>query len=187
MEIFYCFESSFPAVYTVNGVFFESLTRLKAELSDSIFITLFPLDAVYLPYTVRIGGGEIFANAPLAKQYKLRDDRFLIRFLPRFNYVYSPVGHSAPNEKGSVVKRLFEEVKERDLTAARALLTEELSKSVDDNSLLEFFDGYLDIVDNNGYVRTSGNTFFLIPDSGGTASLFRAQLKDGLVDNIEEI
>lgn len=187
MEVFYHFECFFPAVFTVNGVFFESVTKLKAEPSDSLFITVFPLDAVYLPYTVRIGGGEVFANAALTKITRLRDNRFLVRFLPRFNYVYSPVRHETKPRNGSAVKRLFEAVKERDLAAARSLLTGELSASVDDNSLLEFFDGYEDIVDNNGYVPTDGDSFFLVPDSGKTAELFKAKLINGLIDNIEEV
>lgn len=187
MEVFYHFECFFPAVFTVNGVFFESVTKLKAEPSDSLFITVFPLDAVYLPYTVRIGGGEAFANAALTKIYRLRDNRFLVRFLPRFNYVYSPVRHEAANKNGSVVKRLFEAVKERDLSAARSLMTKELSASVNDNALAEFFDGYVEAVDNNGYLPTDGDSFFLIPDSGKAAELFKANLKNGLIDNIEEV
>ncbi len=187
MEVFYHFECFFPAVFTVNGVFFESITKLKAEPSDSLFITVFPLDAVYLPYTVRLGGGEAFANAALTKIVRLRENRFLVRFLPRFNYVYSPVRHEPANRNGSVVKRLFEAVKERDLTAARSLLTEELSASVDDNSLLEFFDGYEDMVDNNGYVSACKDSFFLVPESGKVAELFKVRLKNGLIDNLEEV
>ena len=187
MDVFYFFECDFPSVYLVNGVFFDTLSRLKSDSGDSLYITVLPLDAVYLPYTVRIGGGQIYANSSLTVIYRLRRDRCLVRFLPRFNYVYSPVKHEPPKKNGSAVTRLFDALKERDTAAARALLTPELSASVDDNSLLEFFDGYAYIVENNGYVPSAPGSFFLVPDGDETASLFKAEYRGGLIDNIGEI
>lgn len=186
MEVFYFFECDSPAVFLVNGVFFDSLTRLKAEQSDSLYITVLPLDALYLPYTVRIGGGQVYANSSLTCLYRLRSERYLVRFLPRFNYVYTPVRHEPPKKSAGAVSALLEAVKSRDLSAARALLTPELSASVDDNSLLEFFDGYSCAVENNGYVLGIPNSFFLIPDDNETASLFVAEYKNGLIDNLDE-
>lgn len=186
METLYFFECEFPAVFLVNGVFFPSLTRLKAEPNDSLYITVLPLDAVYLPYTVRIGGGAVYANAALTVFYRLKGERYLVRLLPRFNYVYTPVRHDGPKTDESKVKKLFDAISRRDVSSARALLTPELSASVDDNSLLAFFDGYCDLVENNGYVTGVANSFFLIPTSDGEAALFRAEYKNGLIDNIDE-
>lgn len=188
MEIFYHFDCSYPSVYLINGVFFESVSKLKSEQGDSLYITVLPLDAVYLPYTVRLGGGEVFANSALTVVYKLRNNRFYVRFLPRFNYVYSPVRHEPKKRGGGAVRRLFEAVKEGETAKARAILTPALSASIDDNSLLKFFDGYRDLVENDGYVIGEPDTFFLIPDDDGeTASFFRAQFKSGLIDDITEI
>ena len=186
METLYFFECEFPAVFLVNGVFFPSLTRLKAEPSDSLYITVLPLDAVYLPYTVRIGGGAVYANAALTVFYRLKGERYLARFLPRFNYVYTPVRHEHPKTDAGAARRLFDAISRRDVTSARALLTPELSASVDDNSLLALFDGYCDLVENNGYVSGEINSFFLIPAAEGEAALFRVEYKNGLIDNIDE-
>ena len=184
MEIFYYFECEVPSVYLVNGVFFESVSALKSSLSDSLYITVLPLDAVYLPYTVRIGGGEIYANSALTRLYKLRRDRYYVRFAPRYNYVYSPVSHSVREREGSIATRLFNALKKSDVAAARALLSPELSASVDDNSLLKFFDGYTDIVENNGFLPSASDCFFLIPSDNSIATTFKVQYKNGLIDNI---
>lgn len=187
MEIFYYFDCCFPTVYLVNGVFFENVSALKSAPGDSLYITLLPLDAVYLPYTVRVGGSEIYANSALCKLYKLPGGRVYVRFLPRFNYVYSPVRHDVKPTSPSAAKRMFDAVKAANIPAVRSLLTPALSASVDDNSLLEFFDGYSDVLENNGYVPAGKDTFFLIPDDGSTATLFKAEFKDGLIDNISEV
>lgn len=188
MEIFYHFDCSFPAVFFVNGVFFESVKKLKSEFADSLYITVLPLDALYLPYTVRLGGGEVFANRALTDLYKLRENRYYARFLPRFNYVYTPRKHESAPIGGKPIKQLFAAVKQNDLPKARSLLTPSLSASVDDNSLLSFFDGYCDIVENDGYVGGAHDTFFLIPDEHSeVAALFKAIYSGGLLDNIEEL
>ena len=186
METLYFFECEFPSVFLVNGVFFSSLTRLKADSGDSLYITVLPLDAVYLPYTIRLGGGAVYANFALTVVYRLKGERHLVRLLPRFNYVYTPVRHEQPKTDTSKAKKLFDAISKRDIISARSLLTPELSASVDDNSLLAFFDGYCDLVDNNGYITGEVNSFFLIPTGDGEAALFRAEYKNGLIDNIDE-
>lgn len=187
MDVIYHFDCTFPAVFTVNGVFFESLAKLKSGFGDSLYITVFPLDAIYLPYTVRLGGGEVFANSTLTVMYMLKKEHYYVRLLPRFNYVYSPVRHEPLRRGTSAARRLFEALKEKDVAAARAMLTSELSASVDDKSLLEFFDGYRDLVENNNYISGIGESFFLIPDSGECATLFKVDSQNGLIDNIGEV
>lgn len=186
MDIFYHFDCTFPAVFTVNGVFFESLNRLKSGAADSLYVTVLPLDALYLPYTVKLGSGGVFANSALCTVYQLKKDRYYVKLLPRFNYVYSPIRHNRTDSE-SKVKKLFDSVKQGDTVSARTLLSEELSASVDDKSLIEFFDGYKDVVENNGYINAPGESFFLIPDGAGAATLFKVEYKNSLIDNIAEV
>lgn len=188
MEIFYHFDCSMRAVFLVNGVFFENISKLKSEFADSLYITVLPLDALYLPYTVRIGGGEVFANDSLTTLYRLRDNRYYVRLLPRLNYVYTPRKHEAPPKKNSPALRLFTAVKQKETAEARALLTPALSASVDDNSLLGFFDGYRDMVENDNYVGGHSDSFFLIPEEEKeTAAFFKIDYVNGLIDNLSEI
>lgn len=186
MDIFYHFESEVCSVYLVNGAFFERLTKLKSDFSDMLYVTVLPLDALYLPYTVSFGEGEAFSNCALTEVFRLRDDRFLVRLLPRFNYVYTPKKHLSRKSDPSRIKRFFDAVTAGDATLARSHLTKELSASVDDNSLFAFFDGYRDAVENNGYLPTEGDTFFLIPSDDKAADLYKVEYKNGLIDNITE-
>ena len=74
------------------------------------------------------------------------------------------------------------DIRHGNLSSARTKMTENLSSSIDDESLRAFFEDYTDIIDAAVVGKPKGN-FFLI-DKNDVGAPFRFDIKDGLIDNI---
>ena len=51
-------KNDFPAVYMLNGVFIESGRRIVIRRDEVTYVTVLPLSAALLPYTVKLAGGK---------------------------------------------------------------------------------------------------------------------------------
>jgi hypothetical protein len=142
------------------------------------YITVYPLCAVFLPYTVKIAGGKVASNLDLASIYELDGKDFALRLLPRYAYVLFSDKEKTQTENLSLPVKFFSLLRKGEISSARSMLTAELSSSVDDNALASFFDGFTDIVENEG-------KFFLV-DGNGKASRYRFILKANLIDDVAE-
>lgn len=172
----YHITADFPAVFNINGVFFEDAGNVEYTADGVLYVTVFPLNAVYNPYTVKLSGGKAYANNEQTVIYRLPDNHVYVRLKARYNYVYAP--KSAPTESKSLPERFFRNVREGNLRAARTLMTAELSASVTDNALAGFFDGFTDLVETDG-------TVYLV-DTDGVGNPYEFRLRSGLIDDVKE-
>ena len=183
MRIMYAFVPHFECVTLINGAFNERPAALSYPSASPLYITLLPLRAMLLPYTVRLIGGKVASNAELARSFEAGADRYIITFDERHNYVYSPrtpVTHPPTDP----AERFFRAVKSGDVGLARGMMTKELSESVTDEALADFFSPYSYIAPNPySDIRA---THFLAP-SEGRAEGFVFAFDGSLLADIEEL
>lgn len=171
--------SSFETVFLINGKLFEGGEIIYGE-SEVIYITALPLSALMLPYTVKMVGGCAKSNPELIKCYALEPHKYLIKFSPRYSYVYS-VPFTEKAEPQDLPEKLFRCVLEKRTEEARKCLSRELSDSIDDKSLLGFFDGFKDII----AAERSGLYYLISVENRGI--LYNFVTKNGAIDNIVEL
>ncbi len=180
----YAFVPRFACVMFLNGAFNERPAPLSYPSSSPLYVTALPLDAMLLPYTVRLIGGKAASNTPLARTFEAGADRYILTLNERHNYVYSPRSPSAP-PPADAAERFFGAVKSGDIPAARAMMTKELGESVTDEALADFFSPYSAIAPNPyGDIRA---THFLAPEENGRADGFSFIFESGKIADIEQL
>lgn len=171
MESLITLNNNFEAVFLVNGIFTEKNTFSYDEESV-IYITVLPMDSLLLPYTIKFSAGKILNGKTFATSIKIANG-FLIKLHPRFSYVYSTQPHLSPAD---IAESFFEKIKNDDVEKARAMLCKELSLSLTDTDLKEFFAGYTDIIK-----ATEG--YYLI-NTSNEGELYEFSIKNELIENI---
>ena len=184
MNIFLHFHTGFDAVFLMNGVFLDKADSVRYDEASALYVTVLPLKAMYLPYTVKLVSGKPVTNTDLAVSYALPDKHFYIKLKPRCNYVYTAEEKSTEPDTDTVPQRFFSAVKDKNAEIARRYLTRPLNESIDDASLLEFFDGFADIVPNN-FSPSEPSSYYLIDKDGG-AHLYNFHMHGSLIENITE-
>jgi hypothetical protein len=184
MEIVLHIRADFKCVYLLNGSFVENADAVKYGGGEPIYITALPLNAHFLPYTVKVLNGRALSNEPLASVYSLGQNNYYVRLRPRRNYVYSSEHREAPVKRGGA-EGFFFKVKCGDLSGAREHLTDALNASIDDGALRAFFDEYTDIL-HNTFTAGPPSSYFLI-DGGGAGTPFNFVMNGKLIDNIVSI
>lgn len=165
----------FDAVFLINGVFIESGVATVRD-GEVTYVTVLPLSAVLLPYTVRLYGDKVDCNENLCRTVRARRTEIAVQFQPRYNYVYTPGEKFTPPE--SAIVDFFNAVKSGNYNAARTYLTAELSAEVSDEGLAAFFNGYDELAEgSNGECFISGK--------GRTATL-KFTLSGGKIDDVTE-
>lgn len=156
------------SVYLMNGRFFEG--DVFTTTSDTvIYLTVLPLDARYMSYTVKLIGHK--CDSELALNCKLGDNEYAIKLGRRF-FVYSPQHSNVPED---VCSQFFYYVKGKHFGFARDLLSAGLS-GLNEQELTAFLDGYTDLI------RVK-NKYYAV-DKGGVGHLCIFAYKDGKIDNI---
>lgn len=183
MSLFLHVSACFGCVFGINGRFFETVGRLRIGGDEVIYLTVFPLNAALLPYTVKLNGGTVASNDGLARAIRLTDTDVLVRLLPRYNYVYAPESRPFPAADGTAAERFFSAVKSGDAQAARTYLTPGLSSAVDDESLRSFFAPYREIISADGVLSAQKDVYFLVTDDD-RAEPFAFVTTGGLIDDI---
>ena len=178
-------KSDFEAVFLINGAFTECAESISIDDEAVYFITALPLNAAFLPYTVKLAAAEVRSNPELAKVYSLSPSCALLRLSPRYAYVYSPSQASAAKRTDSPVAAFFFAVKDGDFVSARRYLTKELSAAADDEALSAFFDGYSEIFPDPESPENGGA--FYLSGEDGNASSFSFKLSSGLIDEVTEL
>lgn len=184
MESVIYIKTSYKSVFLLNGTFVEKVEGLKYNFKEPLYITVLPLCAQFLPYTVKILGTKILANDSLCAVYSLPPDKLLIKLAPRYNYVYTPEHKENPSPKKEA-EIFFFKLKSGNLSAAREMLTPPLNDSIDDDSLRGFFDDFSDIVKND-YTDKSNSTYYLI-DKENKGVLFEFVMDGYLIENIIQV
>ncbi|MBQ7227816.1 MAG: hypothetical protein IJX05_05405 [Clostridia bacterium] len=185
MKIRYAVDAEFESVYLVNGAFNEKIKNIEYPAMSPLYITALPLNALLLPYTVRLIGGKAVANADLAQIYEVADSRYIVRLKERHNYVYSPARVQTIQPEKGVVPAFYRAVKSGDFPKARLMMTKDLSSSIDDESLADFFAPYIDVVENR-FADLSGG-FFLINKNTLKGEPLSVEIVGERINNIEVI
>jgi hypothetical protein len=173
-------KTDFACVFLLNGTFAESAESFFYPEGEPIFITVLPLEAPFFPYKVQIAGSRPLSNEKLCAVFTT-DGKLCVKLFPRYNYIYS----TQKPEDAAPAERLFRLVKQKNFAAARRILTDTLSRSVNDDGLAAFFKDYTHIIKDDFSRAKNPCGYYLIGTDGrGTAFIF--ETVDGLVDNIVE-
>ena len=170
------------SVLLLNGSFVQSAAAVRYESGEPLFVTVLPLEAMYIAYTVAILDGKAVTNAQLAVCCDMGGGHKYIELRPRSAYVYAPSYkvHAAPVP--SVPAQLLSYVREANFSAARTLLSPELSESISDEALADFFAG-VTAVRENVFTPQKG---WLFLKEDGTASVCAIDMRGGIIENIVE-
>lgn len=168
------------SVLLLNGSFAQSAAAVRYDSAEPLFVTVLPLNAVYLPYTVELVGGKAVRNGELTLCADMGDGHCYIELLPRSAFVYAPASPPPP-AKGGVAQELLTLVQKGNLAAARALLTDELSETVTDEALRDFFTDVRALRENT-FTPQKG---YLLIKEDGSAARCTLTLRGGRIDNIE--
>ena len=168
------FKSDFECVYTINGVFFEGGTTNLDE-NCVYYITVYPLNAVYLPYTVKTVGNKVYTNKDLCVFVKSERESFLL-FCKRYAYLYAPTPFC---EESGIVGEFFSLIKQNKLDKARGLLCRELDKSVSDDALCGFFEKYEYII------KSEEKDKWILSTRQGEGQSFTFVVRNGFIEEIE--
>ena len=173
----------FDTVYLINGKFAENPKSIILSDKEATYITVLPLSAALLPYTVLLTGKRIASNNALCSLIRCNFGEVLM-LAPRYNYIYS--GQEANFPLGeSVVEKFFSAVTLKKVDEARRYLSPSLSDSVNDEALCSFFDGYSYILPCSKFNKRENS--FLLVDEQKNATVFVFSLKCGLIDDVTEL
>lgn len=184
MKITYAFMPRFECVMLLNGAFNEKPMPLAYPAASPLYVTLLPLRAWLLPYTVKLLSGKALCNTELTSVCEAAADRYIVSFAERHNYVYSPAApHAEPPR--SLPEKLLASIKSGDIAGARSLMTADLEGTVTDEGITEFFAPYSGVVENP-YPDLPA-THYLTHAEGGGASAFIFRTVSGKISDIEEM
>ncbi len=172
--------SQFETVFLINGTFSKSGA---AKLFDKnvVYLTVLPLSALLLSYTVKIVGRTVASNREFCSVYSLDDETDIAVLRPR--NILSATPQRSQTDLTPV--KFFETIKAGRTAAARLLMSEELKNSVDDESLVAFFEEFSDIVPASKV--ESGSDKFILCRKDGTASFYDFSYRQGLIDDITQV
>lgn len=180
MEIVYHFVCD-NSVLLLNGSFVERASAVRYEKDDPLYVTVLPLSAAFLPYTVMLMGGKARSNENLALCCDLGGGHVFVELKPRYAYVYCPDERLIPALPASTPARLLSLVREKNFEAARALLSPALSETLTDAALSDFFEGVVAIRENT-FTHEKG---WLMLKEDGTAEHCTIILANGQIENIQ--
>lgn len=179
MESVYHFLSQ-NSVLLLNGAFVQSATAVRYAKNEPLFVTVLPLYASCLPYTVEVLGGKAITNESLTTCCDMGEGHYYIELHPRNAYVFSPAVPPTPPQTASAPAQLLSFLRGGNVSAARSMLSPSLSASVTDEALGEFFEG-VTAVRENTFTPQKG---WLLLKEDGTAALCRIEFSHGLIENI---
>lgn len=178
MEIIYHFVYT-DSVLLLNGSFVQSASSVRYSSTEPLFVTVLPLNAQYIQYTVQLIGGKAVSNASLTYCCDMGNGHCYVELLPRSAYVYSPEHRTAP-PPADAPNMLLNLIKNGNTTAARALLTPELGESISDEGLTDFFKGVI-TVRPNSFTPEKG---YLLIKEDSSAPIANITYRNGLIDDI---
>lgn len=171
MEIHFTILPETNSVYLLSGSFLEE-NRFVIQSDEVVYLTVLPLGAAYLPFTVKLIGGKVASNKDLAFSVKTGEGEYALK-LGKRNYVYSE-GHFAGSD--DLCCKFFYYVKGGHFNFATELLSPSLKAGLSDRAMQRFFAEFSDIV-------KVGDKYFLAGDDG-TGKLCAFSIENGKIDNI---
>ena len=172
------------AVFMANGVFLENNSCIRYKQKEAVYVTVFPLNPALLPYTVKFTGCSAFPDSGLVTVVALSKDKYLALFSKRYSYVFSSCD-VLPSDC-SPIGEFFTSVKAGDMEKARSFMTRELSSSVQNQAISEFFAPYKAVVKDEHFLSMQEGGFLLIDDKNVALPVVMT-IKNNLIDDIAEI
>ncbi|MDE7394570.1 MAG: hypothetical protein K2M95_00405, partial [Clostridiales bacterium] len=133
MEILYHFVYD-NSVLLLNGSFVQYANAVRYTAEDPLFVTVLPLSAAFLPYTVELLDGKARSNENLALCCDMKGGHKYVELKPRYAYVYSPNEKFTPAPSSSTPARFLSLVREGKFEAARLLRSPSLSETLTDGA-----------------------------------------------------
>lgn len=174
-------QSDFDCVYSINGELTDRADSLTMSEYDVVYITVFPIDVRLLPYTVKLEGADN-VKTPLAAGVRLSAEHYLLCLAPRLPVLYGNAANFGNVASPGRIGRLFSHVKNGDMHAAFAMLSENLKSGITHNALEAFFSGCEHVAE---CTWTDGNYFYIIPASGQPRRCSYT-LKDEFIDDLAQ-
>lgn len=167
------------SVLLLNGSFVQTAVSVRYDSREPLFVTVLPLDAANLPYTVELVDGKAVTNSSLAVCCDMGENHRYVELKPRSAYVYSP-STPLPAASTAAPAHFLSLIREGNYSAARELMSKSLSESVTDRALADFFDG-VTAVRENVYTPERG---YLLIKTDGTAQKCDIEMRGGIIENI---
>lgn len=171
MEIKFRILPETNSVFLLSGSFLEGDT-FSIGSDEVVYLTVLPLGAAFLPYTVKLIGCVVASNKDLALCVRTGEREYALK-LGRRNFVYSE-GHFVGSDDPCC--EFFYFVKGGHFNFASELLSPSLKSGLSDKAMQRFFFGYSDIVKVD-------DKFFLV-DGDGVGKPCSFSLANGKIDNI---
>ncbi len=168
------------SVLLLNGSFVQSAAAVRYEQNEPLFVTVLPLDATFLSYTVELLGGKAVCNQSLVTCCDMGGGHHYIELKPRSAFVYAPGIPPVVESSVSVPAQLLRFVRDGNFDAARSMMTQSLRDSLSDEALSDFFDGVF-AVRENVYTPQKG---YLLLKTDGTATQCVFEMHGGLIENV---
>jgi len=176
--------TDFSTVYLLNGTFSENADSFLYPAATPLYITVLPLSAHLLPYTVKTLGAKCLENENLCAAFSA-DGAIHIKLLPRYNYIYTAQKQGI-TANASIPEKFFYAVKQNNLDLAKKYMSIGLTETIDNESLTAFFNDYTAIIKSTNQSKNphqQGEGFYLINEER-QGTLFNFEMFDGLIDNI---
>ena len=140
-------------VFLLDGRFFEGDEFVTAT-DDVVFLTVLPLDAQFVPYTVKLIGHRVMSNRSLALSCKITAREYALKLGKRYSLIYSEDHRNYPSDE---CVRFFYFVKGGHFNLAAGMLSPSLRSALGDRELSAFFDEYADVIKyGNDYYAVDG-------------------------------
>ena len=158
-------------VYLIDGRFFEG-DLITTSPENVVYLTVLPLDARFMPYTIKLMGHKAVNSDALALSCKLGERSYALRLSKRY-FIYS---QEHKNEPDDLFCKFFYYVKGKHFGFAFDMLSKGLSSGLNDAELEAFLNDYIELIK----VR---DEYFAVDKKGvGHKCIFA--IKDGKIDNI---
>lgn len=159
------------SVYLIGDRFFEG-DGFVCSPSEVVYLTVLPLDARYLPYTVKLIGNKTASNEGVAFMCKIGENEYALKLGLRYSFVFSA---EHKNLSDDMCCRFFYYVKGKHYDSAFELLSSGLA-GFNERDLEAFFKEYTEILKVK-------DKYFLMDDLHvGHECVFA--LNGGKIDNI---
>lgn len=159
------------SVFLINDRLMDEVSFYTNE-NTVTYVTILPLNAVFLPYTVKLVGSAIVSNQSLALSCKISENEYALRLGNR-QHVYSPLHVSLSDD---VCIRFFYLVKGKHLSFASELMSDSLKAGLGDSELTTFFDAFSDMINYKGR--------YYAVDKQGVGHYCAFCIADGKIDDV---
>lgn len=158
------------SVYLLNGEFLEG-ESFVIEDDAVVYLTALPLDARFMPYTVRLIGGSVACEGP-ALMCKIGHNKYALKLDKRYGFAFS----KHKNEPTDLCARFFYYVKGKHFGFASEMLSKELRNGLGEAEMSAFLHDYIDLI-------KVSDSYFAV-DKAGCGHRCFFSIKDNKIDNI---